>query len=79
MLLGHWNGRFLVVQLAEAAKLGNYAHCYFFGRIQHHPVATARLIAVVESLDYLAFTVRRREVGLADGNNEIVSGQTRTD
>lgn len=61
MLLRHWNGRFLVAQLAEAAKLGNYAHCYFFGRIQPHPVTTSRLIAVVERLDYLAFSVRRQK------------------
>ena len=36
-LLGHWNGKFLVAQLAEAAKLGSYAHCYFFGRIPPVP------------------------------------------
>lgn len=59
MLLNHWNGKFVVAQMTEAAKPGNYAHCYFFGRFQPHPTVTARLIAVVESLDYLAFTVRR--------------------
>ena len=78
-LLGHWNGKFLIAQLAEAAKLGHYAHCYFLGRIKPHPVAIARLIAVVESLDYLAFTVRRTAAGLAGGNSEVVSRQTRTD
>ena len=78
MLLDHWNGRFLIAQLTEAAKLGNYAHCYFFGRIQPHPVAAARLVVVVESLDYLVFTVRRTAAGLADGNSEVVSRKTRT-
>jgi hypothetical protein len=67
-VLEHWNGKFLVAQLSEAAKPGNYAHCYFFGRIQPHPAASARLIAVVESLDYLAFTVRRKVAAPGDGN-----------
>ena len=67
-VLEHWNGKFLIAQLSEAAKPGNYAHCYFFGRIQSHPAVNARLIAVVEGLDYLAFTVRRKVAALADGN-----------
>jgi hypothetical protein len=58
-LLDHWNGKFLAAQLAEAGKPGNYAHCYFFGQIQAHPSAIARLTVFVERLDYLAFTVRR--------------------
>lgn len=68
MVLDHWNGKFLVAQLSEAVKPGHYAHCYFFGRIQPHPAVSARLIAVVESLDYLAFTVRRKVAALTDGN-----------
>jgi len=68
MVLDHWNGKFLIAQLSEAAKPGHYAHCYFFGRIQPHPSVNARLIAVVESLDYLAFTVRRKVAALTDGN-----------
>lgn len=75
-LLGHWNGRFLVAQLAEAAKWGNYAHCYFFGRIEPHPTAVARLIAVVESLDDLAFSVRRKAAGLTDGFRKTDLRQT---
>jgi hypothetical protein len=67
-VLEHWNGKFLIAQLSEAAKPCHYAHCYFFGRIQPHPAASARLIAVVESLDYLAFTVRRKVAVLTDGN-----------
>ena len=67
-VLTHWNGKFLVAQLSEAAKPGHYAHCYFFGRIQPHPAASARLIAVVDSLDFLAFTVRRTVAAVADGN-----------
>ena len=66
-VLEHWNGKFLIAQLSEAAKPGHYAHCYFFGRIQPHPAVNARLIAVVESLDYLAFTVRRKVAALTDG------------
>ena len=58
-LLDHWNGKFLIAQLSEAAKPGHYAHCYFFGRLQPHAVVTDRLVIVVESLDRLAFTVRR--------------------
>ena len=67
-VLEHWNGKFLIAQLSEAAKPGHYAHCYFFGRIQPHSAVNARLIAVVESLDYLAFTVRRKVAALTDGN-----------
>jgi hypothetical protein len=67
-VLEHWNGKFLIAQLSEAAKPDHYAHCYFFGRIQPHPAASARLIAVVESFDYLAFTVRRKVAALTDGN-----------
>jgi len=67
-VLEHWNGKFLIAQLSEAAKPGHYAHCYFFGRIQPHPAASARLIAVVESLDYLAFTVRTKVAALTVGN-----------
>jgi hypothetical protein len=58
-LLEHWNGKFLIAQLSEAAKPGHYAHCYFFGRLQPHAVMRDRLVIVVESLDRLAFTVRR--------------------
>jgi hypothetical protein len=58
-LLEHWNGKFLIAQLSEAAKPGHYAHCYFFGRLQPHAVVPDRLVIVVESLDRLAFTVRR--------------------
>jgi hypothetical protein len=68
IVLDHWNGKFLVAQLSEAAKPGNYAHCNFFGRIEPHPAESARLIAVVDSLDYLAFTVRRKVAGLTDGS-----------
>jgi len=65
-VIEHWNGKFL--QLSEAATPGHYAHCYFFGRIQPHPAVNARLIAIVESLDYLAFTVRRKVAALTDSN-----------
>lgn len=58
-LLGHWNGRFLIAQLSDAVKPGQYAHCYFFGQIRPHSSAIARLTVIVERLDYLAFTVRR--------------------
>jgi len=68
MLLDHWSGKFLISQLSEAAKPGHYAHCYFFGGIQPHRVASTRLIVVVESLDSLAFTVRRKVVATADEN-----------
>ena len=30
VLVEHWNGKFLVAQLSEAALAGHYAHCYFF-------------------------------------------------
>ena len=59
-ILDHWNGKFLIAQLSEAVKPGHYAHCYFLGEIQPHRAASHGLIVVVESLDYLAFTVRRR-------------------
>ena len=68
-VLQHWNGKFLIAQLSEAAKPRHYAHCYFFGQIQPHPTARARLVVVVESLDYLAFTVRKKVAVLTDGNN----------
>lgn len=59
-LLEHWNGKFLVAQLTEAAKPGHYAHCYFFGRLVSHPTRSLRLVVEVEDLDHLTFTVRRR-------------------
>ena len=65
-ILDHWNGKFLIAQLSEAVKPGHYAHCYFFGGIQPHRAASHRLIVDVESLDYLAFTVRRRVGTTAD-------------
>ena len=65
-LFEHWNGKFLIAQLSEATKPGHYAHCYFFGQIQLHLAASARLVVVVESLDYLTFTVRRSVSALTD-------------
>ena len=64
-LLDHWNGKFLVAQLTEAAKPGYYAHCYLFGRIASHPTKENRMIVEVESLDHLVFTVRTRIHGAA--------------
>ena len=40
----HWNGRFLVAPLTQAAKPGHYAHCYFFGRLVSHPTRSDRLV-----------------------------------
>lgn len=62
-ILDHWNGKFLIAQLSEAVKPGHYAHCYFLGEIQPHRATSHGWIVVVESLDYLAFTVRRRVGG----------------
>jgi hypothetical protein len=59
-LLEHWNGRFLLAQLAEASKPGHYAHCYFYGRLVDHPKLSDRAVVEVESLEHLAFTVRKR-------------------
>ena len=61
-LVQHWNGKFLMLQLAEAAKPGHYAHCYFFGRVLSHPTFAARLAVEVRTLEHLAFTVRRRGI-----------------
>lgn len=71
-MLQQSNGKILIAQLSVIAKAGHYAHCYFFGRIQPDPVATARLIAVVESLDYPAFTVRRTVAALNDGISNLL-------
>ncbi len=59
-LLRHWNGKFLLAQLTEASKRGHYAHCYFYGRLVDHPKLSDRVVVEVESLEHLAFTVRKR-------------------
>ncbi len=60
LLLQHWNGRFLIAQLEEAAKRGHYAHCYFFGRVVAHVNLKDRLVVEISTLEHLAFTVRRK-------------------
>jgi len=60
LLLQHWNGRFLIAQLEEAAKPGHYAHCYFFGRLVAHVNLKDRLVVQINTLEHLAFTVRRK-------------------
>jgi len=60
VLLEHWNGKFLVAQLTEAALAGHYAHCYFFGRLVPHRTSRCRLVVEVKSLDHLAFTLRAK-------------------
>jgi len=62
-LLTHWNGRFLLALLAEASKPGHYAHCYFYGRLVNHAKLDNRVVVEVDSLEHLAFTVRKRGVG----------------
>ena len=59
-LVEHRNGKFLIAQLSEAATAGNYAHCYFFGRLSPHRTSQCRLVVEVENLDHLAFTVRAK-------------------
>ncbi len=59
-LVEHWNGRFLMAQLTEAAKPGHYAHCYFHGRLVDHPKVSDRVVVEVQSLEHLAFTVRKK-------------------
>ena len=66
-LFAHWNGRFLIEQLAVAAQPGHYAHCYFFGRLEDHPRFAGKLVVCVESLDHLVFIVRRRLRGAFKG------------
>jgi hypothetical protein len=58
-LLRHWNGRFLLAQLTEASKRGHYAHCYFYGRLVDHAKLTDRVVVELETLEHLAFTVRK--------------------
>jgi hypothetical protein len=67
-LQAHWNGRFLVAQLTEAAKPGHYAHCYFFGRLVSHPTHSDWLVVEVQSLDHLAFTVRANRTAARRGS-----------
>jgi hypothetical protein len=69
VLAKHWNGPFLLAQLTEAAKPGHYAHCYFFGRLVCHPALSHRLVIEVESMDLIAFTVRRRGPRLPHSEN----------
>ena len=66
-LLKHWNGRFLLAQLAAASKPGHYAHCYFYGRLVHHAMLSNRVVVEVDTLEHLAFTVRARGITRSAG------------
>jgi hypothetical protein len=61
-LLKHWNGRFLLAQLAEASKPGHYAHCYFYGRLVVHAKLGNRVVVEVDTVEHLAFSVRQRGI-----------------
>lgn len=72
-LLGHWNGTFLVAQLAEATRPAHYAHCYFFGSLVDHPNRADRLVVEVQTLDHLAFTVRKSAAASTRTHKSIAS------
>jgi len=59
-LLKHWNGKFVIAQLTEAAQPASYAHCYFYGRLIPHPKFLNRLTVEFETLEQIVFAVRRK-------------------